>query len=315
MVTEGMGATDQTVVGGDKQVTEATRTYGEYRSENGVEGEKTAAVLGLSNQWRFQNGWRFTLDYERGWMAQEITRITRDTISFGVGYQDPGFIKALSRYEIRRDKSNATTLQYLVKNLLELKLNPDFTLLGKFNWSETDNQTTDTIEASLTEASIGLAYRPVTWDRFNMLAKATEVRNMSPISSTNNLPSLTQQDVFSLEGAYDITARFQLVEKIAFKVQEETVSDLPTVYSRTGLWINRLNYHVTRKWDFGVEYRIMKEYLANDQNQGFLIEVDREIVDHVRIGAGVNFTDFTDNEFSKNNYSSRRYFIRIQGKY
>jgi len=72
---------------------------------------------------------------------------------------------------------------------------------------------------------------------------------------------------------------------------------------------------MTRKWDVGLEYRILKQFQAHDHRQGFLIEVDREILDHLRIGAGINFTDFTDNEFSDNNYSTQRFFIRIQGKY
>jgi hypothetical protein len=72
---------------------------------------------------------------------------------------------------------------------------------------------------------------------------------------------------------------------------------------------------VTRKWDIGVEYRILKQFLADDQNQGFLIELDREIMDHVRLGVGVNFTNFTDNEVSTNNYKTQRYFIRVQGKF
>lgn len=315
MVKEGVGAATQTVVGGEKQITEATRTYGEYRLENAVGDATEAAVLGIANQWRFLNRWRFTLDYERGWLAQVIKHTTRDVLSIGVGYLDPEFIKALSRFEIRREKADVTKMQYLFTNLMELKLNRDFTLLGKFYWSETRNQTTAATEAALTEASVGLAYRPVAFDRFNLLAKATKIRDQRPIGLTNNLPSLTQKDIVSLEGAYDLTSRFQLVEKIALKIKEETVPGLPTTHSQTTLWINRLNYHVTHKWDIGLEYRILKQFQAHDQRQGFLIELDREILDHLRIGVGINFTDFTDSEFSDNNYSTQRYFIRIQGKY
>ena len=34
-----------------------------------------------------------------------------------------------------------------------------------------------------------------------------------------------------------------------------------------------------------------------------------------RLGGGYNFTDFSDDEFSQNDYSVKGWFIRVQGKY
>jgi len=36
---------------------------------------------------------------------------------------------------------------------------------------------------------------------------------------------------------------------------------------------------------------------------------------HFRVGAGYNFTDFSDDEFSPNDYSVRGWFVRVQGRY
>jgi len=54
---------------------------------------------------------------------------------------------------------------------------------------------------------------------------------------------------------------------------------------------------------------------ADDSASGSLFEVNRLFFKHMRIGVGYNFTDFTDNEFSANDYSAKGYFFRIQGKY
>jgi len=50
-------------------------------------------------------------------------------------------------------------------------------------------------------------------------------------------------------------------------------------------------------------------------SQGWLIEATWEVIRHFRVGAGYNFTDFSDNEFSPNDYSSQGWFIRVQGRY
>ena len=37
--------------------------------------------------------------------------------------------------------------------------------------------------------------------------------------------------------------------------------------------------------------------------------------ENFRIGGGFNFTDFSDDAFSTNNYSVTGWFLRVQGKY
>ena len=82
------------------------------------------------------------------------------------------------------------------------------------------------------------------------------------------------------------------------------------------LWINRLNYHLSDTWDAALEYRTLSmDQGADDSASGSLFEVNRLFFNHLRLGVGYNFTDFTDNEFSANDYSARGYFFRIQGKY
>ena len=44
-------------------------------------------------------------------------------------------------------------------------------------------------------------------------------------------------------------------------------------------------------------------------------EVTYDLAKHFRAGLGFNFTDISDNEFSKNDYSVRGWFVRLQGRY
>jgi hypothetical protein len=64
-----------------------------------------------------------------------------------------------------------------------------------------------------------------------------------------------------------------------------------------------------------MEYRILFQKEADDKRQGWLMELMWEATKNLRLGIGYNFTDFSDNEFSDNDYSVQGGFFRIQGKY
>ena len=85
--------------------------------------------------------------------------------------------------------------------------------------------------------------------------------------------------------------------------------------SNTWLSIHRLNYHFIKDWDVGAEYRSLVQRQANDQRNGWLTELMWRANHNVRLGVGFNFTDFSDNEFSENDYSVYGWFLRLQGKY
>jgi hypothetical protein len=114
----------------------------------------------------------------------------------------------------------------------------------------------------------------------------------------------------------DLHRRLSLTEKYAVRnrsVDQQLFADLK---SQMRLWINRFDYHLSDTWDAALEYRILNMEQAGDNSaDGFLFEINRLFFQHLRVGAGYNFTDFTDNEFSANDYSAKGVFFRIQGKY
>jgi hypothetical protein len=87
------------------------------------------------------------------------------------------------------------------------------------------------------------------------------------------------------------------------------------VDNQIGLLIQRFNYNFYKKFELGAEYRIRSQSLANDQEQGWLLEFMWRPVKQLRLGVGYNFTDFSDDEFSSNDFSVRGWFFRLQGAY
>ena len=74
------------------------------------------------------------------------------------------------------------------------------------------------------------------------------------------------------------------------------------------LIILRVDLRLVREWDALIEARRLKVYEADDERSGFLIAIYRHITDNFKIGAGYNFTDFTDN-LTDLFYRSQGWFI------
>jgi hypothetical protein len=155
----------------------------------------------------------------------------------------------------------------------------------------------------------------VAYDWIQVLARYTEVQNLPPAVQVA-VPEEKTDRVLSLQTVVDLHRRVSLTEKYAIRdrrIDQSVVADLK---SRLSLWINRFNYHLSDTWDAALEYRTLTmDEGADNASDGFLFEVNRLFFGHLRLGVGYNFTDFTDNEFSANDYSAKGYFFRVQGKY
>ncbi len=150
----------------------------------------------------------------------------------------------------------------------------------------------------------------------NFLARYTRVRNLPPDRLPQPQDAAKVDEVFSFQTVVDLHRRLSLTEKYAVRNRAVDQALLQDLKSQLRLWINRFNYHLSDTWDAALEYRTLTMLQAGDNaSKGFLLEVNRLFMQHLRIGVGYNFTDFTDNEFSANDYSAKGYFFRIQGKY
>ena len=64
------------------------------------------------------------------------------------------------------------------------------------------------------------------------------------------------------------------------------------------------------------EYRALWQFdAARTLRHGALVEVDRELYDYVRLGAGYNFTDFDDDLIRENDFDTHGPFVRLTGKF
>ncbi len=283
-------------------------------------GKTFSNIFGLSGN--INDKWGMQGTFEKG-VVQDYdgSQYKRKAGTMGLSYVNRDvqaqeiIFKASSKSELRLDEGEEDKKQILLYNAVEGKLDSNTTVFAKANMSETKNITTGLIEAQFKELGFGLAYRPVGIDWLNLLAKYTYLEDDSPVvQSDNNDIEEEKAHIISGETIIDVTAKWQLVEKVAYKIGEEKVTGFDFTKTSTWLWINRLNYNINKDWQVSGEYRILTQDQAEDQKCGFLFELSRNMGRYVQMGIGYNFTKFND-DLTHLNYMVQGPFIRLTAKF
>jgi hypothetical protein len=246
--------------------------------------------------------------------------ILNNAFSTGLTYKEKDAVEATTRWEWRRFTGEGSSeRQWLSYNNLGIQLTEDVEFFGRFNFSKTRDLDFSNTLADFVELNAGFSFRPVDWDRFNALTRYTFLKDNLPDDRFGNGIALEDlAHIVAMEGVYDLSRYLALVEKVAFKMAQVDSSFGSPVTAYTYLWINRFNFHITRKWDFAAEYRILTQQGAGENlKHGVLVELDRELFDYTRVGIGYNFTEFDDDLRKKNSYQtmSRGPFVRLTGKF
>jgi hypothetical protein len=319
------------------QLSDQTRVFNEAQFVDTPIQAGLGHVFGL--EFSPRTGWRYGLSLQKGEFAVQGGATERDAVSASVGYAGRR-LNWSSRLEYRADSGVTEATQYLTSNRVDFKLRDSFRLLGKLNWSKTEQDVARlndgrlffgqaASDAQFAEASIGLAYRPVDHDRFNWLARVTYLHDLNSFgqadsdASGEGVTSLLQSGrtdqkslVGSWEGVLRLTPKFDLGGKLARRTGEVRLD------RSAGDWVDstanfaavRVSYELIRKWDAMVEYRWLDVPDARSARRGFLVSVDREIKRNFKVGVGYNFTDFSD-ELTNLGYEFRGVFVNVVGKY
>ncbi len=281
---------------------------GEYRSNiasvSGSLSEKVSA--GVS----FEKGKIQNLDgsqQQRYAASTGVTYLEKDPRT-----QETDFKTAL-KAEVRLDRGDTDTRQYLAGAHVEKRVTRDHTVFLKSEYSTSRNTTGDYSLAQYKEFVAGFSYRPVDFDRFNFLGKYTYLINDGHLGQEDYRDVLKERaQVWAGEAVYDLTPQWQITEKLAIRQAQEMVRGFDFTKSTTWLMVHRLSYTVAKVWRFGIEYRRLSQDQADDCRQGILAEIARKIDKCIEMGIGYNFTDFND-DLAHLDYTSQGPFVRVTG--
>jgi flagellar motor protein MotB len=260
-----------------------------------------------------------------GTLVDNLTdaKTDRTAVAVNAGY---GFDKLMiaSAVEFRMDDSeqlDTSTIKlttWLLKNNIKYQVNPDWRIIGKFNYSQSSSSQGDFVDGSYTEAVVGSAYRPVWNDRINALFKYTYFYNKPPagqISGSGTVAGIIQRShILSVDVMYDLTSWLTLGGKYAYRLGQVSMDRVDPEYfdSRAHLYVVRTDWNFLERWDALLEGRMLDLPDAQDRRSGVLVGIYRRVGNHLKVGAGYNFTDFSD-DLTDLSYRHQGVFINVVG--
>jgi flagellar motor protein MotB len=244
-------------------------------------------------------------------------------ISAGYGFDNLKIAGALE-YRVddieQPDTSSSKRTSWLLKNSLKYQLSDDWRFIGKFNYAASEDSVGDYYSGDYTEAVLGYAYRPVKNDRLNALIKYTYFYNLpSPgqETDTDKAPDYVQRShIGSLDVTYDLTPSWTVGGKAAYRYGQVALDreDPDFFDSRAALFVARADWHFIHNWDALIEGRWLELPDAEDRRSGFLVGLYRHLGNHLKVGIGYNFSDFSD-DLTQLDYEQQGFFINLIGKY
>ncbi len=259
-------------------------------------------------------GWSLGMSLQKGELDAVSGLVDRRAATLSGGYRSDRF-NWRSVLELRKDKGAEERDQILTTNVADFRINESFRVLGKFNYSKTDDDLLGLVTGGkFTEAGVGLAYRPVDNDRLNLLAKYVYLYDLQSFGQFD--AGLDQRsNIITAEALYRLSSRWGIGAKYGVRKGELRAERAQGDWfeSTVNFASVRLRYNIMRKWDALAEYRRLEVEEDNSVRDGYLIGVDRQIGDNLQFGVGYNFTDFSD-DLRILDYDQKGWYINIVGK-
>ncbi|MEZ4648043.1 MAG: hypothetical protein R3E97_04510 [Candidatus Eisenbacteria bacterium] len=309
----------RTTWGARQDLGRATTIYSEYRWIRTDVDDRALEVWGAERRWTPAEGLAVRTLGEHSRTDVVGGDLQRSSFAGEVSWTDPERIDARSRGEVRFDESSTDApgegirrIQYSTDNQVEISVHPDWSVLGRSRYSRTEDRNADEALASLSEQSLGLAYRPIATDRVDALGRYSHRSDQRPGSQDWGT---RVRDIVSIEGGYEVLPDLELLGRYAARWQETHLTETQKVRTLTHLSAVRLELDVYGPLGLGTEYRVFAQREASDRKRGWLSELTIDASRYARVGLGYDFTDFEDDLDAEDDYTKQGWFLRLQGRY
>ena len=289
--------------------------YTEYQWDHSGEQRGLRSIAGMRRDWRITEGLALLLSGEQTMLESGAgTANEQNALIGGLSYNLHG-IKLSTRNEWRRQLGTTELKQFASFNYGEIRLPSGFTLLGEYRLSSSDNRLLPDQSTDFEEASLGFAIRPIDTDRWNVLVKLTRLDSEATPGQVDTRYDTSTSDLLTADWSLQLTRNIEWVGKQVFKKKLTELDPAFEFESNTSLSIQRFNFRVPLDLSLGVEYRLLRQDEAADARTGFLGELMWHRFEHIGIGVGYNFTDFSSDLRFDSDYSEHGWFLRLQGMY
>jgi flagellar motor protein MotB len=279
----------------------------------------TGVSLVLAERWNLGANSEFGTLRDRETSAE--TRRKAGGVRAGYGFET---VQVASAVEYRFDEtqqldgSNADRTTWLFRNSFKYQMTPDWRMVGKFNHAESDSSLGQVYDGGYTEAVLGYAYRPVRHDRLNALAKYTYFYNVpttDQVAVANTPVQFIQKShIAALDVMYDLTARWSVGGKYAYRLGQVSLDreDRQFFDNSAHLYVLRTDLRFWGGWEALLEGRMLDLPDLGERRNGALVALYRHVGKHVKVGAGYNFSEFSD-DLTDLNFNHQGVFINLVG--
>ena len=317
------GSEGNLVAGVKSRLSDSTSVFLEERYQHG------SSMVGLTHatgiNFSPDEHWSFgvTTDIgtlEDGQTGAETERLAGG-IQVGLGFDS---LQLTSGIEYRMDDAQQLDLStnerttWLFRNSLKYQVNASGRLLGKLNHSTSESSLGTFYDGGFTEAVIGYAYRPVSHDRLNTLVKYTYFYNVpttGQYTQANVAAEFIQKShIAAVDVTYDLLPWLTVGGKYAYRQSQVSLDrDNPEFFANdASLYVLRSDIRFREHWELLIEGRLLDMPDLGEHKAGALAAVSRYLGDHLKVGLGYNFADFSD-DLTDLNYDHQGFFLNLTG--
>ena len=311
------------VSGARSRLSDSTSVYLEERYQHSDTTTGLTHATGVSHS--PNERWNFGATSDIGTLKDRQTgaetRRRAGGLRAGYGFDD---LQVSSGVEYRFDETQQTDgLQsdrttWLFRNSFRYQLSDDWRMLGRFNHAKSDSSLGQFFDGGYTEAVLGYAFRPVQHDRLNALAKYTYFYNMpttDQLTLQNTAAQFIQKShIAALDVMYDLGPRWSVGGKYAYRLGQVSLDreDRQFFDNSAHLYVLRTDWRLGEGWEVLLEGRMLDLPDLDERRAGALLGLYKRLGRHFKLGAGYNFTDFSD-DLTDLSFDHRGVFINFVG--
>ena len=306
-----------------RRLSDSSSVYLEERYQNG--GSLAGLTHATGVHFVARERWNLGANAELGTLRDSHTGAETDRRAAGVrlGY-GLDRMQLSTAIEYRRDDAeqlDATRTErttWLFRNQFKVQLTPDWRVVGKLNHSTSDSSLGEFYDGGYTEAVIGYAYRPVRRDRLSTLAKYTYFYNVPTtdqvVFRNTSAEFLQKSHIAAIDVSYDLTSAWTVGGKYAYRLGQVSLDREQRDFfdNAAHLAVLRADWRFRKGWESLAELRMLDLPDAGERRSGALVGVYRYIGKHLKVGAGYNFTDFSD-DLTDLSYDHQGAFVNLVG--